>query len=378
MTMPPQGTPPQGPSHFTPPPAEPVSASSARRNLIIAGVLAGGGCLLVVIVIIALVIVVALRGGGSGGGGTGGEESDAASVPLEEQATTLVTDYFDALSAGDAATALELRPVDDPQGSTPLPIEAYDAALEAAPVAAVEVGTPVIDEDGLAEGEVPVTFTVGDRTVEDSFHVHDYDDDGELELTSAGATETVPEDFDGLAATLNGVELTAGDPLVLLPGAYELVFGAEHFQPSSTDPLIVGEQTTSLEWPDTALSDEGLTAFRGAVQGAVDQCIAATSLEAGCGMSPLSGTSTDGWAAKDGTVSRTLTDEAQSAIDEMEAELVGGDPSAVEGSGSIGTVPTTLECTKDGQSGECEMIAGGTITVPTVDMTDPELPVTWS
>lgn len=374
--MPPQGPPPQGPSHFTPPPAEPVSKSSARRNLIIAGVLAGGGCLLVVIVVIALVIVFALRGSGSGG--TGGEESDAASVPLEEQATALVTDYFDALSAGDAATALELRPVDDPQGSTPLPIEAYTAALEAAPVTAVEVGAPVIDEDGLAEGEVPVTFTVGDRTVEDSYSVHDYDDDGVLELTSAGATEKVPEDFDGLAATLNGVEVTAGDPLVLLPGAYELGFDAEHFQPSSTDPLIVGEQTSSVEWPGTTLTEEGLTAFRGAVQGAVDQCIAATSLEAGCGMSPLSETSTDGWTAKDGTVSRTLTDEARTAIDEMEAELVDGDPSAVEGSGGIGEVPTTLECTKDGQTGECEMISGGTITVPTVDMTDPELPVTWS
>ena len=34
---------PQGPQHFTPPPAEPVSQSSARKNLVIAGVLAGGG-----------------------------------------------------------------------------------------------------------------------------------------------------------------------------------------------------------------------------------------------------------------------------------------------------------------------------------------------
>jgi hypothetical protein len=62
----------------------------------------------------------------------------------------------------------------------------------------------------------------------------------------------------------------------------------------------------------------------------------------------------------------------------MEAAPVGDDPAAVEGSSAVGAVPTTLECTKDGQSGECEMISGGTISVPTVDMTDPELPVTWS
>ena len=365
---------PQGPQHFTPPPAEPVSQSSARKNLVIAGVLAGGGCLLVILVVIALIIYFAVRGGDSGGGGG---ETGAADLPPEEQATALVADYFDALAEGDAATALELNPVNEDMGAAPLPVEAYTAALEAAPITGVELGTPVIDDGGLAEGEVPVTFTVGDETVSDTYRVHDYDDDGVMELTGGHTMAQVPDGLDGLGLTVNGAEVTAGEPIALMPGGYEVALGAEHFALTSTDPLLVGELASSLEWPEATLTEEGLTAFRGAVDDAVQACLEQTTLEAGCGMTPVPTTSDDGWTMVENTVERSISEDTQRTIDTMEATPSSDEPTYVEGT-SVGSVTTTIECTKDGQKGRCEMWLGGGMGIPNVAMADPELPVTWS
>ena len=365
---------PMPPEHFSPPPAEPASKSSSRRNLIIAGVLAGGGCLLVILVVVALIIVFALRGGGSGGGG---EETGTEDLPPEEQATALVTDYFDALAAGDAETALELNPVNEDTGASALPVEAYTAALEAAPVTGVEIGTPVIDDGGLAEGEVPVTFTVGEETVSDTYGVHDYDDDGVMELTGGHATTQVPENLDGLGLTLNGAEMTVGEPIALLPGGYEVALGAEHFAPTSDDPLVVGELAATLEWPEATLTEDGLKAFRGAVDGAVQECLKQTTLEAGCGMSAVPKKSDDGWTMVEDTVKRSITEDTQRTIDTMEPTPSYDEPTYVEGT-SVGSVKTTIECTKDGQKGRCELWLGGGMGTPNVDMADPELPVTWS
>ena len=64
-------------------------------------------------------------------------------------------------------------------------------------------------------------------------------------------------------------------------------------------------------------------------------------------------------------------------IEKMEATPRYDEPTFVEGE-HIGTVSTEMDCTKDGQQGICEMILGGGMSTPSVDMADPELPVTWS
>lgn len=362
----------QGP--FTPPPAAPVSKPEGRRNLIIAGVLGGGGCLLVLLVVLVLIIVFAVRGGGAG---AGGEESTVADLSPEEQATALVTDYFKALAAGDAATALELLPLHEDEAGAALPVEAYVAALELAPVADVEVGTPTLDGEGLTSGEVPVSFTVGGEPVSDVYSVHDYDDDGVLELTGAIASDTVRDGATALGTTVNGVEVADGQRLHLLPGGYEIAYALEHFAPSTTDPMIIGEQHASVEWPEPQLGEDGLAAFRGAVQAAVDVCLEETSLEGGCGMGAVPETSSDGWTMTEGTVKRSISEDTQRTIDTMEASSSYDEPTYVEGQ-SVGSVETTIECTKDGQSGVCELWLGGGMSIPHVDMADPELPVTWS
>lgn len=348
-----------------------------KKTGLIIGLIAGGGCLLAILLVIALIIVFAVRGGGGGESGAG-TDSDIAALSPEEQATQLVTDYMAALEAGDSATAIELMPPLDVAGAEYLPVEVYDAALAAAPVGEVVIAAPVMEESGRA-GTVNVDYTVGDQAATAEFTVEDYDGDDVHTLTPNGGYNYLPANFAGLGATLNGTEVAEGTDFHLLPGAYEIAFGLETFAPSSTDPMIILRPDDRVEWPEPALTEEGLTNFRGAVQTAVDACIAEKTLQVGCGMAavPATGTSSDGWTAVEGTVTRTLAEESQRNIDTMEATPGYDEPTFVRGE-SVGAVNTEFECTKDGQTGGCELIIGGGISVPSVDMADPDLPVIWS
>ena len=365
MTAPP----PQGPNHFTPPPAEPVSKSSARRNLLIAGILAGGGCLLVVIVVIGLLVAFVLRGGSSGSSGADGS-SEGSATP-EEQATALATEYTDALVAGDAEAALAAFGEDGITGAALLPTEAYTTALESAPVADVEIGTPVIDDTPPITATVELSYTVGGEPVTTELQMDDFDEDDRLALTRQGPNTTAPASAKTLAMTLNGAEVSDEQEVFLLPGGYELALGDERFAPESTDPLSVADLDGLDGWPELELTEDGQKAFRAAVQDAVDDCIADKDLVGGCGSDRISPKSSDGWTAEDGTVNRTLSKKNQKAVDEMTGTPLASDPTTVEGSGPVGAIATTLKCSKDGQTGSCEMTSGSDITVPRVDMADP-------
>lgn len=374
MTMPsptpPPGSGPPGPQgHFTPPPAEPVSQSSSRRNLLIAGILGGGGCLLVLLVVIALVIFFAVRGGGGAGEGAG-------EPTPEEQMTAVVADYMDALAAGDAATALEIAPPLD-ESAVQLAPEAYTAALEAAPVAEVVIGAPVLDPDSEHSGTVGVDFTVGGEPVTHEFEPHDSDGDGTWTLYGLESDTGVQGTLNGLGFTLNGAPVEDEQHIVLLPGAYTPALSLEHFALSSDEPVLVTDEITGLDELEPSLTDDGLTAFRGAVQTSVDDCIAQTTLEGGCGMGTVPATTSDGWAVTEDSVRRSLPEDTQRNIDTMEATSSYDEPTYVEGE-VVGTVDTEMDCTKDGQAGICEMWLGGGMPIPHVDMADPELPVTWS
>ena len=167
----PMSTPPSSPMPPPPPPKK-------KRTGLIIGIIAGALFLIVaVIVVIALIIFFAVRNGGGGDTTDGGGGGDKAATP-EEQATTLVTDYMDALVAGDSAAAFELAA--DPSGSDEvLPAAAYDAALAAAPIADVVVGAPAMEPEGI-DGTVPVSFTVGGEATTYDFTVSDYDSDESL------------------------------------------------------------------------------------------------------------------------------------------------------------------------------------------------------
>ncbi|MGO2586418.1 MAG: hypothetical protein ACTH9F_13840 [Brachybacterium tyrofermentans] len=364
----PMSTPPSSPMPPPPPPKK-------KRTGLIIGIIAGALFLIVaVIVVIALIIFFAVRNGGGGDTTGGGGGGDKAATP-EEQATTLVTDYMDALVAGDSAAAFELAA--DPSGSDEvLPAAAYDAALAAAPIADVVVEAPAMEPEGI-DGTVPVSFTVGGEATTYDFTVSDYDSDEVFELDSPMWSTYTPDSLAGLGATINGEELPTDVSLAMLPGSYEISFGVEGFAPSVTDPMVYTDYDTDVEWPEATLTDDGLATFRAAVQKSVDACIAQDTLKAGCGIGERPATTDDGYTLTDGTVKRSLPEDSQRTIDKMTATPSYDEPTFVEGE-YIGSIDTTMDCEKDGKKGTCEMWMGGGLGTPSVDMADPEHPVTWS
>ena len=371
MTAPSPSQWPQQPS--AQPPGAQHPAPKNRKPLLIAGILGGAGCLLVLLLVVALIIVFAVRGGG-GGGTTGGGEGTPVEATPEEQITAAVTEYMGALESGDSTRALELAPVDD--SSALLSTEAYDAALEASPVTDVEIGEPVVEYS--SSGTISVSYTVDGQPQTEELMVYDAEGDGTWVLSRGlGASAMVPSSLGGLGFTLNGEEVAIEESLFLLPGAYTPAVSAEHFTLSSEDPLTVIDEAEGLYELEPALTEDGLGAFRTAVQDAVDGCLKQTTLEAGCGIGTLPATTTDGWTLTEDTVRRSLSEEGRRTIEKMEATPRYDEPTFVEGE-HIGTVSTEMDCTKDGQQGICEMILGGGMSTPSVDMADPELPVTWS
>lgn len=378
MSQPPASPMPQYGGPMSTPPSSPMPPPppKKKRTGLIIGIIAGALFLIIaVIVVIALIIFFAVRGG-SGGDTTGGGGGDKSATP-EEQATTLVTDYMDALVAGDSASAFELA-AESASDVEMLPAEAYDAALAAAPVADVAVGTPVIEADA-PDGTVPTTFTVGGEEVSYDFTVSDYDADDSFELDAPNWSVYGADALAGLSATINGSELPtdSSTTIAMLPGSYEIAFGVDGFAPSVTDPLVYSDFESGFEWPEATLTDDGLTTFRAAVQKSVDACIAQDTLKAGCGIGELPATTDDGYTLTEGTVKRSLPEDSQRAIDKMTATPSYDEPTFVEGE-YIGTIDTTMGCEKDGQKGTCEMWLGGGLGTPSVDMADPKLPVTWS
>ena len=370
MTAPSPSQWPQQPS--AQPPGAQHPAPKNRKPLLIAGILGGAGCLLVLLLAVALIIFLAVRGGG--GGTTGGDDRTPVEATPEEQIVAVATEYMGALESGDSARALELAPVDE--STTLLSTETYDAALEASPITDVEIGEPVAEYS--SSGTISVSYTLDGEPQTEELSVFQADGDGTWVLSlGLGASAMPPASLGGLGFTLNDEEVAVEESVFLLPGAYTPGLGAEHFTLSSDDPVTVIDEAEALYELEPALTEDGLDVFRTAVQGAVDSCLEQTTLEAGCGIGTLPATTTDGWTLTEDTVRRSLSEEGQRTIDTMEATPRHDEPTFVEGE-HIGTVSTEMDCTKDGQQGICEMILGGGMSTPSVDMADPELPVTWS
>jgi len=347
------------------PPGEPPQR---RTGLIIALVVGGLTVVLAVLVVIALVVVLAVRSQGA-------KEAAPTQQTPEQQATALVTEYMTALEAGDAAAVLALLPQDQIEDQV-LSAEAYAAALAAEPISEVTVGTPVVSSSTAHDADVPVTFTVAGQSVSAEYTVQDWDSDGTFEMAAPYSSTYVPEGLPQLGLTVNGEEVTEGSNLYLLPGAYELAIDQEGFTLDPEEPVIVTDELQG-DLPSPVLTEEGQKTFRTAVQSAVDGCLAQDTLKAGCGIGEIPGSTSDGWTVTEGTVKRSISEDTQRTIDTMEGTPGTDEPTYVSGE-AVGTVDTTMECTKDGQKGTCEMFLGGSMSVPSVDLADPEHPVTWS
>ena len=319
------------------------------------------------------------KGGGgekSADGAEPGQTSGLAGLSYEEQAKKLVQDYMDALAAKDPAKALELSGQPG-EGTTALSPEAYQQALEAAPITDVKLGVIQLDEGGLATAKVPVIYSVGGQQTDQELSLHDYDDDGQFELVAGvGVRDQFPDRLKGLGATLNGAEVPDDTEVLLLPGAYTVATPSEYLTFSADSFTVTNDGAWPLGELDLAVNDAAKQAFREAVLKAVDACLAEKTLAAGCGLDPVPSSATDGWTASEGTVTRTLSEVGRREIEKMEPTPGHSEPLLLEGS-HISGYDYTVECTKDGQTAICEPFIGGSFGRPSVDLSEPALPVFW-
>lgn len=159
--------------------------------------------------------------------------------------------------------------------------------------------------------------------------------------------------------------------------AYEVGISSPHFALSGTTSIEAVSSTDAPSWPKPSLTSDGTEAFREAVRKEVDACVAQKTLKAGCDLGTIPDKEKQqGWTMVDGTVEGSLADDTEKTLRTMKPKIDSMEPTSVEGP-VIGTVDTTMSCTKGGQTGECELFIGGSIGSPTVDMSEKTPTVDW-
>lgn len=290
-------------------------------------------------------------------------------------ATAAVQGFLDAVVANDSATALTFVEQVGGNGDL-LTDEVLAASAELGPISEVVVTPPAEITEYYLSADIEVSYLVGETEVVRTYRSSDLDEDGTWLLEDALSPASLYAEYGDLELLLNGAPVPA-EEFVLFPGSYEFGIATEYF--------TLGEETTfvaadpyllDIPTPVPALTDEGVTVFRETVRAAVDECVASTKLETGCGLS-IPATLGDGTVLTDGTIERTLTDDAAQTLESMVPTLAYDNPAVAEGE-FIGVVEVVAEGTQDGNEVRGDVIGPPTLGVPSINMTDPELTVTWS
>ena len=328
----------------------------------------GGSILVVVLLVVGVVFGISRIGGMSGGGGGGGGEAPKSEASSPSDA---VTDYLTAIADGDAKTALGYLS-SPPSDSTLLTDEALAASAELAPI--TEIDVPETKGDS-GSADVTATYMLNGEPITTTFSTSDYDDDGKWEI-SGGTGSIYTEPFDGLGLTINGQEVDA-ESVEVFPGTYELATSLKNFTLSGPTTVTITEPYESADTSQIkpALTEEALQQFRGLVRAAVDACIASTTLAAGCGID-LPATISDGTQLADGTITRSLSADANATLDSLEATPSYDNPTLVEGE-YIGSPSVEADCTKDGATGRCSIYFAPALGTPSVDMASDNPVVNW-
>jgi hypothetical protein len=321
---------------------------------------------LVVLLVIAVGFGVSRIGGTPGGGGGGkGPAAEASS------ASDAVKGYLTAISESDAKTALSYLS-SPPSDSTLLTDEALEASNKLGPITKITV--PKSDGKSSSD-DVTASYLLNGEPVTTTFSASDYDRDGKWEI-SGGTGSIYTRSFDGLGLTINGVAVDA-EQVDVFPGTYELATTLKNFTLTGPTTVTITESYSSADTTEIkpALTDEALQQFRSLVRAAVDACIASTTLTAGCGID-IPSTISDGTQLTDGTITRSLSADANATIDSMKATPSYDNPTLVEGE-YIGSPSVTADCTKDGATGRCSIYFAPSLGKPSVDMASDNPVVKW-
>lgn len=347
-----------------PPPQTRPPGTRRRRWLIIAAM--AGGLVLIAGVVVALLIRADRQAD---------REAAEADALARTNAATSVQTMLQAIADGDAATALSY--VGDSRfDDALLTDEVLAASAAVAPITGISVVEPAAITATFRSGEVAATYTLGQTEVTREYQVSDFDGDGAFDVTGVLA---VGEFFDleGLALSVNGVAVPEVDELSLFPGSYQVATTMEYFALEGTTEFTVADTgTTYLNDIVAGLTDDGLAAFRGAVTGAVEECLSSKELVAGCGLE-LPPTLSDGTELVDGTVERTLNSRARDALEVMEPSMGAADLPLVGGQ-FVGVVAVDVGCVTETQEGTCTLEGDlPALGQPFVDMSGEDLTVTW-
>ena len=219
---------PNGP--YSPGPAQPEpprkGIDSKTKILLIIGAAA-----LAVILIAVIAVVVATRDQSSTQGGAGGQQSNPSQTGASRPSDA-VSAYLQALSAGDATTALSYAADPAPTGPL-LTNEVLAASLQREPLTGIDV--PVIEDQNAKS--VSATYTLGNSAVSESFDV--------VKVGDVWKISRAVKDLDisfivngSLPVKINGVKVSE-DSVAVLPGSYAFTTGLPHVSYGSKNVVLV-------------------------------------------------------------------------------------------------------------------------------------------
>ncbi|TGO05404.1 hypothetical protein [Serinibacter arcticus] len=361
----PTGQPPYGPGGPTPP------KKKTPVGLII-------GIVVAAVAVIVLVVFLATRGGGdsaedptTGTDGSGTESATADALAPE----AVVEGFLTAIAEGDAAAALAFVDPVEPIDETLLTDEVLAASNAIAPITDIVVTAPT--EDMAYGGDVEASYSIGGTPVSESFSVSG-DGDGNYAMYAPGGSVYVPSTVSGLDVTVNGVAVEPDGSYDAFIGSYQLATTTPNFVVAGTVDTVVTApyESGSFSGLEVDLTDEAKQVFHDTVRAAVDACLATTTLDAGCGLA-IPGTLSDGSVVVDGSVTRTLTGDAELRIGGLNPEPNYDNPFFVRGD-FIGGVTMSADFSVDGQTARGDVLFGPSLGAPTVDFSVEPKTVVWN
>ncbi|MFJ2369104.1 hypothetical protein [Microbacterium sp. NPDC087665] len=289
------------------------------------GVIAGG---IIAALVLAAVIIIPLAN--RGGGASGDSSAPESSTPEE-----FVEGYLNAVAEGDADAAITY--LDTSSYSTDLLTdEVLKSSLELGPIDDIEVGEATAGD--YTHVIVPATFTIGGEEVTREFEMYQSEYNGDITMYN-GAARVANFGFGDIGLTVNGVEVP--DDALVFPGTYELNTALEEFTIEGETTLVFADEKSeeALLYLRPELSDAGVAAYRELVTTSLRECLAMKTLSTPCGLDVTS-VEHDGYVAVDGTVTRVLSTQGETALAGLTGKVV--DRAVVSKFGTL-SVDMTLE-----------------------------------
>lgn len=188
----------------------------------------------------------------------------------------VVRQYLTALAAGDPDTALALAQSTGTGSSKLITKQAYAASLKQAPITQVQV--PEAPENAT---EIPASYTLGKDVVRTTFKVVKQDNGSWLLNRATVTFRPIGTGVDQVPLLVNGVPMTWGNAMELLPGRYQMSTGLAWLAYPANNTLTVPHLnygTTTDHQITPVLTPAGKQAFLQAAQRSLQLCLSRREL----------------------------------------------------------------------------------------------------